>query len=94
MNVFEHIDKSKEELEKLTTRHLNEIRKCSYIRNTCSCGPGHHCGDDFISEEKREENKKMRAFNKLLKDILSKREPIPSKAEGKALRRAAAMKGK
>ena len=89
MNVFEHINKTDEELEKLTTRHLDEIRKRSYIRNTCGCGPGHHCGDDVLTEEERAENKAMRAFNQRLKVILDKRPHIPS---GKAARQARAKR--
>jgi hypothetical protein len=93
MNVFEHIDKTDAELEKLTTRHLNEIRKRSYIRNVCSCasGGGQHCGDDVLTEEERAENVKMRAFNKRLLAILATREHVPS---GKAARQAAAKKGR
>ena len=94
MDVFEHIDKSDAELEKLTTRHLNEIRKRSYIRNVCSCAGGNggqHCGDEVLTQAERDENTKMRKFNARLVAILSTRENVPS---GKAARQAAAKNGR
>lgn len=92
MNVFEHINKTDAELEQLTTRHLNEIRKRAYVRNTCSCGPGNHCGDEVLTEEERQENIALRAFQERLKAILDTRENVP--ATGKAARQARAKQSR
>jgi hypothetical protein len=92
MNVYDHIEKTDEELIKLTTRHLDAIHKAAYTRHTCSCGPAYHCGDDVLTQEQRDANQRMRYFQKRVKAILDTRPPLPRSS--KALRREAAKRGR
>lgn len=92
MNLFEHLDKTDEQLSKLNTRHLKSIHDAAYYRNTCSCGPKYHCGDDVLTEEERQENAKIRAFQFRVRAILQARPPIPVSTQ--ATRREAAKKGR
>ena len=92
MHVLDYINKTDEELEKFTTRHLDAIHKAAYYRNTCSCGPGYHCGDDVLTEEERQQNAQFRAFQYRVRLILEKRPPLPRSS--KAIRREAAKKGR
>ena len=93
MNVQEHINKSAEELEKMHTRQLMKLRRVLFgASNKCFCPT--HCGDDVLSQEEQDENKKIYALRDRVKAVLSTREHIPSKAEGKTARQAAAKKGR
>ena len=49
-NISQFHNYSNEQLEKLTTRHLTEILESARGRIICSCGKGHHCGDEVLTE--------------------------------------------
>ena len=77
MNTSQFWDKSPEELNKLGTRYLLAILAASRIQPfSCSCGPGHHCGDDVLFEDEREANRKQRELHKQLKQLLANREHV------------------
>lgn len=75
-------DKTVEELQELGTRHLLALFEGARLQpNVCSCGWGHHCGDDVLSESEREENRKNFEFRIRVKSILNTREHVVARTK-------------
>jgi hypothetical protein len=81
-----------EQLEKLPTRQLMAVRDAAYHIQKCSCGAMPGSCDGGLSDYEKECNHQQYLLQDRVKDVLSKREHVPSKPEAKALRRAAAKR--
>lgn len=77
-DIAQFHDYSVQDLEKLTTQHLQHILKSARGRITCGCGKGMHCGDDVLDQDERDYNKAQEALLERVKPVLSKREHIVS----------------
>lgn len=78
-NISKYHDLSVEDLGKLGTRELVSALESSRGRNICSCGKGHHCSDDALTEEERIWNDKQYDLYMNLKSILKNREDVSRK---------------
>lgn len=90
-NINKYHDLSVEDLNKLGTRELLNALESSRGKIICSCGKGHHCGDDVLREDEIAWNIKQDNLYDRLKEILKNREDIkpkvvPKKAEKKKMR--------
>lgn len=73
-NVNAYHDKSVEDLQKLTTRHLLAIFESTRTMVTCGCR--YHCGDYVLDEQDQAWNKNQRELHEHIKTILAGREHI------------------
>lgn len=90
-NIGKYHDMSAEELGKLGTRELLNVLESSRGQNICSCGNGHHCGDEVIECDEQIFNAQQQDLYTQVKDILKDREdltpkPFPKKIEKKKMR--------
>ncbi len=69
---------SLDDLSKLSTRHLLNILDSSRGRYICSCGKGHHCGDDVLRPDEKWFNDKQDILKSDVLSILKTREHLKS----------------
>ena len=69
---------SLDDLSKLSTRHLLNILESSRGHIICSCGKGHHCGDDVLTSDEKWFNDKQDILKNAVKSILKTREHLTS----------------
>ena len=74
---------SDEDLQKLTTPHLLSLRDQAYHRFICSCGKGHHCGDEVLRKDEQDFNDAQSALRKRIIAILNTREHVGTSAQRK-----------
>lgn len=88
MKLENYINKTKEELEKLTAPQLLRLRNiCIKSYRTCGCGFG--CE---VYGEDAEYNKRIGVIHQFVLEILPHREHVPNKIEAKAARQARAKR--
>lgn len=91
-HITKYHEYSEDDLNKLSTRHLINILESARGKIICSCGKGHHCGDDVLTCEEREFNNNQYELKAKVKHILKTREHLlPStkptkKAEKKVMK--------
>jgi hypothetical protein len=90
-NINKYHNLSHDELNKLGTRELVNALESSRGRIICSCGKGHHCGDEVLDQDEKAWNQSQSALYSNLKDILKDREDVtrrevPRKAEKKKMK--------
>ena len=78
-NILPYHDYSQEQLMALKTPHLLCVLGSARGRAICSCGKGHHCGDDFLDPEQLLFNQKQEELLGKVKAILSTRENVVSR---------------
>lgn len=92
MKIEDYIDKTSEELEKMTTAQLLMLRTVCYRshRPTCGC----YYGDCNVDKNAMAHNASLSPLLTKILAILPTREHYPNKAERKAARQARAKRSK
>lgn len=75
-NISQYHGYSVEQLMKLTTNHLVQILGSARGRIICSCGKGHHCGDEVLDEGEKQFNQNQESLFQKLKQVLATREHL------------------
>lgn len=75
-NISQYHSYSIEQLMKLTTNHLVHILGSARGRIICSCGKGHHCGDEVLEANEKQFNQNQESLFQRLKQVLATRENL------------------
>lgn len=78
-NITKYHELDNEELNKLGTRELVNALESARKTIICSCGSGHHCGDEVLDKEDQDWNKEQNSLHARLKDVLKDREDVSTK---------------
>lgn len=89
VDVTQYHGKTTEELSKLHTGTLMNIRKAAYVEQGCQCCPEKH-----VSADEAKFNTAQWQLRQAVQDVLKTREHIPTKAQKREARQQAAKKGK
>lgn len=78
-NINKYHSLNNQQLNSLGTRELVNVLESSRGQIICSCGKGHHCGDDALEQDERQWNAEQEQLKMRVKDILKDREDISRK---------------
>lgn len=76
-NIEQFHGHTKEELGRLSTEHLIHILESTRGRKICSCGKGHHCGDDVLDEHDQMWNDRQDNLQTAVREVLASRPNVP-----------------
>jgi uncharacterized FlgJ-related protein len=84
-NISKYHELSIQDLSKIGTRELVNALESSRGKIICSCGKGHHCGDEVLDKKEQFFNLQQDQLYDTLKEILKDREDVSTKIVSKKI---------